>query len=77
MAQLTLDRISPEALGRLEELATRQGLTVDEVARQILERAPQLNPTVRGDAAQRIRSMTPADITQTDSVEIVRSLRDG
>jgi hypothetical protein len=76
LPQLTLERISPKALGRLEELAARQGRTVAEVASEILEHAPQLNPGSRGEAARRIRSMMPPDVAQTDSTDIVRSLRD-
>jgi hypothetical protein len=76
MPQLTLERISSRALDRLEELAARQGRTVADVASEILERAPQLNPESRGEAARRIRSMTPSDVSQTDSTGIIRSLRD-
>lgn len=76
MPQLTLERISPKALARLEELAARQRRTVAEVASEILEHAPQLNPESRGEAARRIRLMTPPDVPQTDSTEMIRSLRD-
>lgn len=76
MPQLTLERISPKVLDRLKELANRQRRTVADVASEILEHAPQLNPTSRGEAARRIRAMTPPDVPQTDSTEMIRSLRD-
>lgn len=77
MPQLTLERISAETLDRLERLAAQQGRTVAEVASDILQRSPQLNPLQRGEDARRIRSMTPREAKQTDSVEMVRSLCDG
>lgn len=76
MSQLTLERISSKALGRLKELAARQGRSEQDIASEILEFALQVDPTTRGQTANRIRSMTPKNVRQSDSTEIVRRLRD-
>jgi hypothetical protein len=76
MSQLTIERISPKALGRLKELATRQGRSEEEVAGEILEFALGADAAGRGEAARRIRLMTPKGVVQSDSTEIIRRLRD-
>lgn len=76
MSQLTIERISPIALGRLKDMAVKQGRSESEIAGEILESALHFAPKDRGEAARRIRAMTPAGIAQTDSTGIIRRLRD-
>jgi predicted DNA-binding protein len=75
MPQLTLDRLSARTIGRLNDLAQRQGRSKEDVASEILEQAMQVDPKARGEAARRVRAMTPP-VEQSDSTKIVRSLRD-
>jgi hypothetical protein len=59
----------------LNDLAQRQGRSKEDVASEILEQAMQVDPKARGEAARRVRAMTPP-VEQSDSTKIVRSLRD-
>ena len=76
MADLTIERISSSALARLDELAIRQGRSREDVAHDILERALRQSPDSRGAAARRVRAMTPRDIPQSDSTDLIRQIRD-
>ncbi|HYI27973.1 MAG TPA: hypothetical protein VD863_08995 [Bradyrhizobium sp.] len=76
MPALTIDAMSSEALARLRELARHQGKTQDALAAELLDGVLQTDARSRAILAQRIRDLTPKDIEQTDSTEIVRSLRD-
>jgi hypothetical protein len=76
MPVLTIEHISPAALQSLRELARIRGKPEGEVAGELLELALQSEPRKRGAAALRVRQLTPSDVKQTDSVEIIRSLRD-
>ena len=72
---LTIERISASALARLRDLARRQQRSEQEIAEEILESALQVGAS-RGDAAARIRGMTPPQASQTDSVQLLRQIRD-
>lgn len=76
MPELTIDRISPQASQRLDELALRQGRSRADVAGELLEWAlrPRAEDVIA--RARQIRAMTPTDVQQTDSAEMIRALRD-
>jgi predicted DNA-binding protein len=76
MSVLTIDAMSAESLERLKELASRQGKTQAALAAELLDGILQTDARSRAALAQRIRSLTPKHVRQTDSTEIVRSLRD-
>jgi hypothetical protein len=75
MADLTIERMSSNALQKLDRLANRQGRSREDVAHEILELALGQDPEVRGAVARRIRSMTPRDIPQSDSTDLIRQIR--
>ena len=76
MADLTIERMSSNALQKLDRLADRQGRSREDVAHEILEHALRQDPEVRGAVARRIRSMTPPDVPQSDSTDLIRQIRD-
>jgi hypothetical protein len=75
MPVLTIDRLSPEALTRLAEMARKQGKTQDALATELLNGVLRTDARSRAALAQRIRDLTPKDVEQTDSAEIVRAHR--
>jgi hypothetical protein len=72
---LIIDHISESALARLRDLARLQRRSEQELAGDILERALRGRFT-RKKAAARIQAMTPVGVRQTDSVELLRQIRD-
>jgi hypothetical protein len=76
MTTLTIDAISPEALTRLKDLARRQGKTQNALAAELLDGVLKTDARSRAALAQHIRDLTPKEARQTDSTEIIRSLRD-
>jgi hypothetical protein len=75
MADLTIRHISPATLARLDRLAARQGKSKEEVASNLLEGALRRDSPLRGEAARRIRAMTPRDVPQSDSTDLIHQIR--
>ena len=76
MPVLTIDEMSPSALARLRTLASQQGKSQGALAAELLSGVLQNDARSRAVLAQRIRELAPKDVEQTDSTEIVRSIRD-
>jgi plasmid stability protein len=78
MNAIIIRTISAEAIARIEERAALHHRTVEEEAAAILETAlsAPLGPRERYLLAERIAAMTPKDVPQTDSVDLLREDRD-
>lgn len=78
MNAITIRTISDRAIARIEELAAIHHRTVEEEAAALLERGLEatLTPRERFLLAESIATMTPKDVVQTDSVELLREDRD-
>jgi hypothetical protein len=76
MPALTIENISAEALRRLKDLAKAQGRSQAAVAAELLNGVLQTDLRSRAGLARQIRELTPTQIEQTDSTEIIRSIRD-
>jgi plasmid stability protein len=78
MGEITIRVSDATVVEALEELASKHGRPIEEEALSILERA--IDEHRRGidliDRARQIRAMTPKGVAQTDSVEIIRAMRD-
>jgi plasmid stability protein len=75
---ITIRTISDETVARIEELAALHQRTVEEEAAAILERAVRESLT-REEAnllCEQIAAMTPRNVPQTDSVDLLREDRD-
>lgn len=78
MNAITIRTISDRAIAQIEELAALHHRSVEEEAADLIERglnAP-LSPKERYLLAEQIAAMTPKDVIQTDSVELLREDRD-
>jgi hypothetical protein len=73
---LTLE-LEAEVLEKLQEMARRNTVTVENQAKMLLERTVRqtLLGERRADVARRIAAMTPKGIDQTDSTELLREDR--
>lgn len=78
MGAITIRSISDSAIARIEELAALHRRTVEEEAADLIERGlnATLTPKDRYLLAREIAAMTPKDVVQTDSVELLREDRD-
>ena len=79
MGEITIRVSDVTVLNALEEMASIHGRPVEEEALSVLERAVE-DHRHRLDLVERareIRAMTPKGATQTDSVEIIREMREG
>ncbi|ATQ68315.1 MULTISPECIES: FitA-like ribbon-helix-helix domain-containing protein [Methylosinus] len=78
MNAITIRTISDEMVTRIEERAALHQRTLEEEAAALLQSAlaAPLCPEDRYLLAKRIAAMTPKDIPQTDSVELLREDRD-
>lgn len=62
---------------QIEARALKNRRSLEDEVRAILSEHALLSPEERLAEADRIREMTPKDIRQTDSTEILRAIRDG
>ncbi len=81
MGELVISGLNDVVLDRLKRLATLHDRTVEAEAREILETVPAPPLTVAerlglAERLRRIREMTPTDVEQTDSVDMLRAIRD-
>jgi plasmid stability protein len=77
MPTLTIRNVDDEVVQRLKAQAKQHGRSLEAEAREILAQAAQ-KPTLSEfrERARRIAAMTPKDVKQTDSVELLREDRD-
>lgn len=77
MATLTIRGLDQELVENLKKQAKRHDRSVESEVRQILKQnvRPKLSPEEFQQLARRIRAMTPRDVEQPDSVELIREGR--
>jgi plasmid stability protein len=78
MNAITIDKLSPKAWRKLEELARAHHRSIEDEVAEVIERAvgdPQAH-NWRQESAARIASMTPKGVKQDDSTLLIREDRD-
>jgi hypothetical protein len=76
MTQLAI-QLDPDSRARLERRALKNGHTVEEEAAKIIadEVTGLVRPADPVEWSRRIRAMSPHDVQQTDSLELIREGR--
>ena len=76
MAQVLVRNLDDQVVMALRRKAELHGHSLEQELRLALTAAARLTPEERVALARRIRRLTPADVTQTDSAELIRQDRD-
>lgn len=78
MTDLTIPNVSEATMRLLRDRAAASGRSVEDEARELLSRSvePSVDRATLLARADRIRAMTPRDVPQTDSTELIREERD-
>lgn len=77
MATLTIRNLDDDLIENLKKQAKRHGRSVEAEVRQILKQnvRPKLSPAEFEALAREISAMTPRDVQQPDSAELIREGR--
>ena len=76
MGKIEIDSLDDRVIQGLEARAQINGRTLEEEVRALLSQHVLLSSAERVAIADRIRAMTPKNVKQTDSTEMVREIRD-
>lgn len=76
MAQVLVRNLDDKVIATLRRKAELHGHSLEQELRLTLTAASRLTPEERVALARRIRSMTPTDVEQTDSADLIRQARD-
>jgi plasmid stability protein len=76
MAQVLVRNLDEHVVATLRRKAELHGNSLEQELRIALTSAARLTPAERLALAQRIRSLTPANVEQTDSTDLIRQDRD-
>lgn len=76
MAQVIVRNLDDTVVDTLKQKAKLHGTSLEQELREILSEAAHLTKRERRSLAQRIQAMTPGDIEQTDSADLIREDRD-
>ncbi|MGC1409130.1 MAG: plasmid stabilization protein [Acetobacteraceae bacterium] len=76
MAQVLVRNLDDQVVMALRRKAELHGHSLEQELRLALTAAARMTPEERVALARRIRRLTPADVTQTDSAELIRQDRD-
>jgi plasmid stability protein len=76
MAQVLVRNLDEQVVAALRRKAELHGRSLEQELRIALTAAARLTPEERVALARRIRRMTPANVQQTDSTELIRQDRD-
>jgi plasmid stability protein len=78
MNAITIDKLSPQTWDRISERARAHHKSIEAEAAAILESAVSAEPkrSKRQGIVDRIASMTPKGVVQTDSTSFIRAERD-
>jgi len=76
MAQVLVRNLDEQVVTALRRKAELHGHSLEQELRIALTAAAQLTREERVALAQRVRSLTPAAVTQTDSADLIRQDRD-
>ena len=77
MGKIEIDSLDDRVIQGLEVRARLNGRSLEEEIRALLSQHVLLSPAERVALADRIRAMTPMNVKQTDSTDMVREIRDG
>lgn len=76
MGKIEIDSVEDQVMAGLEAEAMLHGRTLAEHVRALLASHALLRREERLRIIDDIRAMTPKNLTQTDSTEMIRALRD-
>jgi plasmid stability protein len=76
MAQVLVRNLDDQVVAALRRKAELHGRSLEQELRVALTTAARLTREERVALARRIRGLTPAAVTQTDSAELIRQYRD-
>jgi antitoxin FitA len=76
MARVLVRNLDEQVVAALRRKAELHGRSLEQELRVALTTAARLSREERVALARRIRGLTPAGVTQTDSVEMIRQDRD-
>ena len=76
MAQVLVRNLDEQVVAALRRKAELHGHSLEQELRMALTSAARLTPAERVALARRVRSLTPANIEQTDSTDLIRQDRD-
>ncbi len=76
MAQVLVRNLDDQVVMALRRKAELHGHSLEQELRLALTAAARMTPEERVALARRIRRLTPADVTQTNSAELIRQDRD-
>ena len=76
MAQVLVRNLDEHVVAALRRKAELHGHSLEQELRLALTSAARLTPAERVALARRVRSLTPANIEQTDSTDLIRQDRD-
>ncbi len=76
MAQVLVRNLDEQVVAVLRRKAELHGHSLEQELRITLTAAARLSPAERVALARRVRGLTPANVPQTDSTELVRQDRD-
>jgi antitoxin FitA len=76
VAQVLVRNLDDQVAMALRRKAELHGHSLEQELRLALTAAARMTPEERVALARRIRRLTPADVTQTDSAELIRQDRD-
>jgi plasmid stability protein len=76
MAQVLVRNLDDQVVAALRRKAELHGHSLEQELRIALTSAARLSPEERVALTRRVRGMTPANVEQTDSTEVIRQDRD-
>ena len=76
MAQVLIRKLDDGVVAALKRRARLKGRSLEQELREILTAVAALTPAQRLTRADRIRAMTPGQISQSDSTDLIREDRD-
>ena len=76
MAQVLVRNLDEQVVTALRRKAELRGHSLEQELRLALTAAARLTPEERSALARRVRSLTPSNVKQTDSAELIRQDRD-
>ncbi len=77
MAQVLVRNLDDQVVATLKMKAELRGCSLEQELRRVLTEAARLTPEEKVALSRRLRAMTPPDVPQTDSAELIREDRDG
>lgn len=76
MARVLIRNLDEKVLAAFRLKAELHNRSLEQEIKEVLSAAARFTPAERVTLAQRVRSMTPKNVNQTDSAELVRRDRD-